>query len=62
LKEQNKHQVSISSTEVLPVAITSADPESIKFQLSRQYLFTLLGSARVKAVRKTLLKLTPGVT
>jgi len=31
-----------------------------KSQSSRQYLFTLLGSARVKAVRKTLMKLSLG--
>jgi len=28
-----------------------------KIQLSHQYLFTLLGSARIKAVRRTLMKL-----
>jgi len=31
-----------------------------KSQSSRQYLFTLLGSARVKAVRRTLMKLSHG--
>ncbi len=38
-----------------------ADIESVTFQLSRQYFFTFLGSAHVKASRKTLMKLTPGV-
>jgi len=38
------------------------DPESIKFQLSCQYLFTLLGSAHVKAAQKMLIKLTPDLT
>jgi len=33
---------------------TPADPESIKFQLGCQYLFTLLGSARVKAAQKNV--------
>jgi hypothetical protein len=32
-----------------------------KSQSSRQYLFTLLGSAGVKAVCRTLMKLSPGV-
>jgi len=37
-----------------------ADPKSVTFQLSHQYLFTLLGSAHVKTAQKTLMKLTPG--
>ena len=36
-----------------------ADPESVKVQLSHQYLFTLLGSAHVKTVLKMLMKLPP---
>jgi len=40
---------------------TNADPEYIKFQLSHQYFFMPLGSACIKASRKTLMKLTPGV-
>jgi len=35
------------------------NPKSVKFQLSHQYLFTLLGSTSAKAVRKTLMKFTP---
>ncbi len=31
-----------------------------KIQLSHQYLFTLSGSTSVKAVRRTLMKLSPG--
>jgi len=31
-----------------------------RIQLSHQYLFTLLGSASVKVVRRTLMKLSPG--
>ncbi len=37
------------------------DPESVRTQSSDQYLFTLLGSTSVKAVRRTLMKLSPGV-
>jgi len=36
-----------------------ADHKSVRFQLSRQYHFTLLGSACVKAAQKMLIKLTP---
>jgi len=46
---------------VLRTAFTQADPESVKFQLSRQHLFTLLGSASIKAAGRTLMKLTPGL-
>jgi len=35
------------------------DPEGAKRQLSHQCLFALLGSVQVKAVQKTLVKLTP---
>ncbi len=38
----------------MPVA-----PQSVRTQSSCQYLFTLMGSTRVKAVRRTLMKLTP---
>jgi len=37
------------------------DPESVKIQLSCQFLFKLLGSAHAKAVHRTLVKLTPVV-
>jgi len=39
-------------------AFPLVDPESAKIQLSHQYLFTLSGSTSVKAVSKTLMKLT----
>jgi len=42
-------------------SFTHADPESVKFQLSHQYHFTLLGSMEVKDSHKTLMKLTPNV-
>jgi len=38
------------------------DPQSVKkIQLSHQYLLTLLGPTSVKALRRTLMKLSPGV-
>jgi len=49
----------VNFINVLRKAFTLADPKSIKFQLSRQYLFIPLGSARVKAVQKALMKLKP---
>jgi len=36
-----------------------ADPKSIKIESNRQYLFELLGSGLVKAVRNMLMKLIP---
>jgi hypothetical protein len=35
------------------------DPESVRTQSSHQFLFTLLGSTSLKAVRRTLMKSTP---
>jgi hypothetical protein len=49
----------VNFIKVLHEAFMSADPESVKFQLSCQYLFTLLGYVRVKAAQKTLMKFTP---
>ncbi len=51
---------SISSTN-LHTAFTPVAPQSIRTQSSCQYLFTLLGSSSVKAVHRTLMKLSPGV-
>jgi hypothetical protein len=42
-------------------AFVLVDPKSVKRQLSHQWLFTLLGSMSVKAVHRTLMKLSPGV-
>jgi len=50
----------VNFMNILLAAFMRADPKSLKFQLSRQYLFMLLGSTRLKALRKTLMKLTPG--
>jgi hypothetical protein len=50
----------VNFINVLCTAFTRTDPKSVKLQISRQSHFTLLGSARVKAAQKTLMKLTPG--
>jgi len=52
----------VNFINILCAAFTHVDPESKRFQLSRQYQFTLLrSSAREKASWKTLMKLTPGL-
>ncbi len=44
---------------VLCTAFTLVAPKSVRIQSNPQYLFTLLGSTCAKAVRRTLVKLTP---
>ncbi len=46
---------------VLRTTFTPVAPQSLRFQSSCQYLFTLLGSTGAKAARRTLMKLTAGV-
>jgi len=50
----------ISST-YLRAAFTPVAPQCVRTQSSRQYLFMLLGSAHVKAVHRTLMKLSLGL-
>jgi len=46
---------------ILREALALADPNCVKkIQLSHQYLFTRSASARVKAVHRMLMKLSPG--
>jgi len=49
----------VNFINVLCAAFIQADPQSVKIQLSCQYLFTLLGSVRIEAAHKMLMKLTP---
>jgi hypothetical protein len=56
--EIESHQGTISPT-CLCQAFMRKNPKSVKIQSSSQYLFALLGSAYVKAARKTLMKLNP---
>jgi hypothetical protein len=46
---------------ILHTTFMHIDPKSIKIQSNCQYLFALLGSARAKTARRTLMKLTPGL-
>jgi len=50
----------VNFIHVLRAAFMFEDPKIVKIQSCRQYLFALLGSARVKAVNKMLIKLTTG--
>ena len=50
---------SVNFTNVLNTDFALVDPESVRTHSSCQYHFTLLGSTSVKAVRRTLMKLTP---
>ena len=58
-KAEFTHLGSISST-YLRTAFTPVAPKSVRIQSNPQYLFTLLGSMCAKAVRRMLVKLTPG--
>jgi hypothetical protein len=57
------HQIGLQSRLSNPTIQSSntllVGPKSVKIQLSHKYLFTLSGSASVKAVHKTLMKLSP---
>jgi hypothetical protein len=44
----------VNFINILRAAFTHADPESVKFQLSRHYHFTLLGYTRIKDAKKNV--------
>jgi hypothetical protein len=50
----------VDFTNILRAAFTLADPKRVKKTDVLTVFFGLLGSGSVKAVRKTLMKLTPG--
>ncbi len=52
---------SVNFTNVLRTAFTLIDPESVKNTV-KSLLFTLLGSTSIKAVCRTLMKLSPNST
>ncbi len=49
----------VNFTNVLRTAFTLVDLKSVKIPVSHWYLFTLSGSASVKAVHRSLMKLSP---
>ncbi len=51
----------VNFTKVLCAAITLLDPESVKKIDNLTVFFALLGSARVKVISRTLMKLIPGL-
>jgi len=53
------HQAGVNFTNVLRSAFTRSDPESAKNSQAASLFFVLLGSGHVKAVLKTLAKVTP---
>jgi len=52
-------RLGVNFINILHTAFTHGGPKSVRTLSSCQYLFTLLGSASVKAVRRTLMKLSP---
>ena len=56
-----KIRPAVNFINVQQTAFTLIDPESAKRQSSQQYIFTHSGSTSVKAVRRTLVKLSPGL-
>ncbi len=50
----------VNFINVLRTAFALVDPESVKNTVRSSVSFTLLGSMSVKAVRRTLMKLSPG--
>jgi len=50
----------VNFINVLQAAFACADPKSVKKTVKLSIFFALLGSAREKAIRRTLTKLTPG--
>ena len=56
-----KSTPSVNFINILRATIVRADSESAKNALKSLVFFALLGSTRVKAACKTLIKLTPGV-
>ncbi len=52
-------QPGVNFINVLRTAFTPVVPQSVSTQSNCQYLFMVLGSMRVKAVRRTLMKLSP---
>ncbi len=50
----------VNFIKVLRAAFVRADPKSVKRYWQLNWIFTLLGSAHVKAALRMLMKLTPG--
>jgi len=58
---RTEKQAGVNFINIFCTAFTPVVPQSVRTQSSRQYLFTLLGPTSVKAVRRTLMKLSPDV-
>ena len=60
-RERDAARYGVNFTNILRAAFTGADPKSAIKLLNLTVFFALLGSARVKAACRTLVKLTPVV-
>ena len=58
-KSRREPVAGVNFTNILQAAFTCADPKSAIKLLNLTVFFALLGSAHVKAARRTLVKLTP---
>ena len=56
------HPPRVNFTNILRAAFTRVDPKSAKKMLNLTVFFALLGSVRVKAACRMLVKLTPRVS
>ncbi len=59
-REEGVRSKGLNFINVLCIAFTHGDSESVRIQSNPQYLFTLLGSTCAKAACKTLMKSTQG--
>jgi len=59
LSQRCPSQPGVNFTNILCAVFTSSDPKRAKMTQKSSVLFALLGSARVKASRKMLVKSTP---
>jgi len=58
---REKGKAGLNFINVLHTAFTLTDPKSVKKTLKLSIFFMLLGSTSVKAVRRMLMKLSPGL-
>ena len=59
-KSRREPVAGVNFTNILQAAFTPADPKSAKKTVKFSSFIALLGSARVKAARRMLVKLPPG--
>ncbi len=60
MERKGRGRPRLNFINVLRTAFTLVAPKRVRIQSNPKYLFTLLGSTCAKAVRRMLMKLTPG--